>query len=137
MKKTPLRRKTPLKGGGRLRQKRKARGRPSTRTPAARRSEGHLAWIRQQPCCLKGRSDWGGQRHICQGDVIAAHIRIETRGGTGLKPNDGYTLPMCQAAHADEHAGPRSFGAKWCIDPKALAISYADRSPYRHELGDL
>ncbi len=140
MKRTPIRRKTPLKGGGRLRQRRRARGRPSTRTPEARRSEGHLAWIRKQPCCLRGlwpRGDENLGVHKCKGDVIAAHIRIETRGGTGLKPNDGYTLPMCQAAHADEHRGPRTFAKRWGFDPKARAISYADSSPFRHELGNL
>lgn len=142
MKRTPIRRKTPLKAGGkRLRAKKPARGRPSTKEPDARRSQDHKDWIAEQPCCLRGLWPIGDENlgvHRCQGDVVAAHIRIGTRGGTGYKPNDGYTLPMCSiAAHGDEHKGARSFAAKWGFDPKARAIEYANRSPYRSELGDL
>lgn len=138
MRRAPLRRKAPLKAGSkRLRAKKPARGRPSTKEPEARRSPKHRKWVASQPCHLIGRSDWNGRRHVCSGDVVAAHIRIETRAGTGYKPNDGYCLPLCKAGHEDEHKGPRSFGAKWCIDPKASAIEYANRSPYRSELGDL
>lgn len=146
MKRTPLRRKTPLKAGGkRLRAKKPARGRPSTKEPDARRSQDHKDWLAKQPCCLAGRframtprEGVGVIRHVCFGDVVAAHIRIGTRGGTGYKPNDGYCLPLCYQGHnLDEHKGARSFARRWGLDPKAAAIEYANRSPYRSELGDL
>jgi len=146
MRRSPLRRKTPLKAGGkRLRAKKPARGRPSTKEPEAARSKGHRDWLATQMCCLAGRlrkmepaEGVGIIGHRCFGDVVAAHIRIGTRGGTGYKPNDGYCLPLCYQGHAlDEHKGARSFAARWGIDPKALAIEYANRSPFRSELGDL
>lgn len=140
MKRTHLRRKTPLKAGGkRLRAKKPARGRESTRMPEAARSPDHRAWIAEQPCCLIGiRATGHPFPHMCAGDVVAAHIRIGTKGGTGYKPNDGYTLPMCSInAHGEEHEGARTFAAKWGFDPKAKAIEYADRSPFRSELGNL
>ena len=151
MKRAPLRRKTPLKSARKpMRKKRLARGRPSTKEPDARRSQNHKDWIAKQPCCLIGMipretepfGDGGrichpGPMHVCQGDVVAAHIRIGTRGGTGYRPNDGYTLPMCFVAHGEEHKGARTFARRWGFDPKTKAIEYANRSPYRSELGDL
>ena len=59
-------------------------------------------------------------------DVQAAHVRIGTDGGTGLKPSDCYTVPLCESCHLTgpeaQHRGERTFWAKLKIDPKDLAL---------------
>jgi hypothetical protein len=59
------------------------------------RSEGFLAFVRQQPCvaptCLR----------------LADHThhfgRSGAGGGTGLKPHDSYTVPLCALHHLHVH----------------------------------
>lgn len=134
MKRTPLRRKTPLKAGGkRLRAKKP--GRKALKTVV--RSAAHLAWIREQPCHLRHKMSADGDYHICKGSVVPMHIRLGTDGGTGLKPSDHFTVPGCQlGAHKEEHEGARTFARRWGVT-KETAIEYARRSDYRHELGEL
>jgi len=65
------------------------------------RDKDHLAFIRQLPCI------W------CNAyEVIAAHIRKGTDGGTGLKPGDCWTVPLCNKDHAEQHriGEPAFFG---------------------------
>ena len=52
----------------------------------------HLAFIRTLPCvaCTNEKTQ-------------AAHIRKGTDGGTGLKPSDYYTVPMCASCHFIQH----------------------------------
>ncbi|PZQ45019.1 MAG: hypothetical protein DI551_08720 [Micavibrio aeruginosavorus] len=64
-----------------------------------RRDAKHLAFIRKLYCCSCGGT--GSQ---------AAHIRIGTDGGAGLKPSDRYTVPLCGDCHRRQHEiGERSF----------------------------
>lgn len=63
------------------------------------RSKSHLEFIRSMPCvkCANPASQ-------------AAHLRIGSDGGTGLKPSDSYTLPLCAECHSTQHrTGERSF----------------------------
>ena len=65
-------------------------------------SAGHLAFIRKLPCVLSSRE--------CQGPVEAAHIRYtELRYGKRdvgrEKPDDRWTLPVCQGHHRLQHQG--------------------------------
>ena len=55
------------------------------------RSKEYLQFVRSQSCA------------VCFGrvDVQAHHWRLGTDGGTGLKPSDCYTIPLC----ADHHIG--------------------------------
>lgn len=56
----------------------------------------HLAFIRTLPCIY------------CSGESQACHLRTglpkDHRGGTGLKPSDSYTIPMCHKCHALQHS---------------------------------
>ena len=144
MKRANIRRKTPLKAGG----KRLRRARPKTSALTGKgrtlktviRSDNHRAWIATQPCVLAERvysTPHGQINHFCSGDVVAMHIRLGTDGGTGFRPSDTYCVPGCQnGAHAEEHRGPQTFARRWGVT-KETALEYAARSPFRSELGNL
>ena len=73
------------------------------------RSTKHLQFIRKLPCCVCG-----------QMPCDAAHIRIGMFGGTGMKPGDDCTVPLCAPCHARQHQhGEATFygasigSAKW------------------------
>lgn len=55
------------------------------------RDKKHLEFIRKLPCVR------------CGGNAIAAHIRKGTNGGTGIKPGDDWTLPLCHTCHSEQH----------------------------------
>lgn len=39
----------------------------------------------------------------------AAHVRIRTNGGTGIKPSDEFVVPLCSNCHRTQHGGERTF----------------------------
>lgn len=85
---------------------------------AIKRDAAHLKWIRQQPCCVPG-CEWRGIIH-------AHHIRTAANSGTGMKPPDRDTVPMCGPHHRHGHlVGWRTFEARSRIDLAALAKDYA------------
>lgn len=88
----PLQRKTPLR---RTKFKRsRPKPNPAGSDPA------HLAWIREQPCCVCGTTR----------DVQAHHSTV----GRGLsrKTSDRETMPLCMVDHMRFHHG-RGFFADW------------------------
>jgi hypothetical protein len=121
VKRTELRRKTPLKQGtSRLRQRAPLPkvAKKKRRADAVRRFKEHREWIASLPCCSCGSLR----------DVVAAHLRIDTDGGTALKPSDWWTLPLCDACHHVQHqSGERTFWEG--DDPWALCKHFAARSP--------
>ena len=88
----------------------------------------HREWIKLQPCCVCGRSASSDM------DVVPAHLRIGTDGGTALKPSDRWLTPLCVECHNEQHGGERSFWEARNVDPHALATRYAERSPHREKL---
>lgn len=56
------------------------------------RSEKHLKFVRSLPCLIHGTTP-----------SEAAHIRTFTDGGTGLKPSDHFTVPLCSKCHREQH----------------------------------
>lgn len=66
------------------------------------RSEKHRRFIASLPCLKCGDSP-------CD----AAHVRIGTGGGMGLKPSDCYAVPLCRKHHQEQHSGgERTFWGK-------------------------
>lgn len=57
------------------------------------RDSKHLKFIRSLPCCVCLKTF----------TVQAAHIRKGNDGGTGLKPPDCYTVPLCSECHIKQH----------------------------------
>lgn len=73
------------------------------------RSRSHLIWLRTLPCAIRGKGD-----HVCEGPTEAAHWRGSREGGMGMKPGDDKALPLCSAAHAEQHRiGERAFEQRY------------------------
>lgn len=95
------------------------------------RCPGHLAWIRGHMCAINGMCD-GLFRHECSGPIQAAHVRSGGDGGTGLKPGDDKTIPLCASAHSTQHLmGENEFESRFYIDMKKTAADLWARSPHR------
>lgn len=89
------------------------------RRPDQRRASNHLAFIRTLPCIACGRYP----------PSEAAHVRKGTDGGSGVKPSDRFSLPLCvslhlitgsviEGCHAKQHrVGELTFWAELQIDP--------------------
>jgi hypothetical protein len=87
------------------------------------RHPAHLSWIRSLPCAVRG----------CPRRSEAAHVRLNTGGGMGLKPDDCWTIPLCgpNGHHAEQHRiGHGAFDALYLIDSRKLAETLAAESPY-------
>ena len=73
---------------------------PKTKTP---RNPKYLEFVRSRACCVCG----------LKYTVVAHHIRMGGGGGTGIKPSDYRTVPLCDNHHKLLHQmGERSF---WMI----------------------
>lgn len=102
----------------------------TVREDDGRCNEQHIRWIKRLPCAVRG--------HDCRGLVTAHHVRRNTDGGTGLKPSDKWTVPLCDGFHGaveghhqeGDRIGWISFEDKYGVDLRALAIKLAAASPY-------
>ena len=93
-----------------------------SRTGSREHSTPHLEWIRSLPCMIG--------RPTCGTTVHAHHVRVGTGGGTGRKPDDRWTVPLCPLHHAEGHTGGwATFEAKHGVDLRARAIELAACSP--------
>jgi len=61
------------------------------------RDEKYLKAIRLQKCSASALLG-------CWGDQVSAHLRYGTDGGTGTKPSDCFTAPMCYGHHHEQHS---------------------------------
>ena len=110
--------------------KRRKRQRAGIRPEPQLRCEAHRQFIRGHMCILFQR-----RGHACWGKTEAAHVRTGTDGGTGVKPSDNFTVPMCSAAHRQQHdIGEAAFEKKWGIDMRAIADGLAKISPALRKL---
>ena len=92
------------------------------------RSRAHLQWVRGHVCAIDSDQ--------CEGKVEAAHVRIGTDGGMGVKPSDIYTIPLCHYHHDQQHRlGERSFEAQHKISMLRIAEDLVRRSPAVREEG--
>lgn len=94
-------------------------------------SERHLNFIRSLPCAFCG--NYGTE---------AAHIRFacEELGkravGTGEKPDDIWTIPMCNPHHREQHdIGERLFWKLQGRDPIKIALALWAHTG-QHEVGE-
>lgn len=75
----------------------------------------HLAYIRTLPCAICARP----------GPSEAAHFRLGLGGGTGYKPGDDLTLPMCRKHHDEQSlckSGELGFWRKYLAIDKQLVV---------------
>lgn len=75
--------------------------------------DGHLAFIRCQPCCICGDTV----------SVEAHHPRF--MAGMARKADDKAAVPLCGRHHRELHGmNEREFWASLGLDPHALALDY-------------
>ena len=106
---------------------RKASVRPASVARRPRRTPGrhplHLAWVRSLPCAVRAPS-CGTRSH-------AHHVRQGTGGGTGCKPDDRHTVPLCPIHHLELHQhGAATFQARHGVFLRSFAELLASRSPF-------
>jgi hypothetical protein len=89
------------------------------RRPKREIAAGHLAAIRRCPC-LSCDNDSGSE---------AAHLRLNHRGATSLKPGDRWTLPLCRECHERQHTiGEVTFWRGLDLDPVGVAVALFAKS---------
>jgi hypothetical protein len=83
------------------------------RDPDPNRNKKHLDWVASLPCAVDG----------CRAhNIVAAHVRMNTGGGTAMKPGDQWTVPLCWVHHSEQHQdGHRTFNEKYNLDLRTLA----------------
>lgn len=125
--KKPLRAKAPMKRASERERKERRTGKKTLadkRRRSGRHDPVHLAFVARLPCLCRGRPGLP-----CSGSVVAAHIRTAANSGTGLKPSDRETVPMCSAHHMLQHKGEKTFELQYGIDLKAEAKRIAALNP--------
>ena len=89
------------------------------------RSQKHLRHVRSFACC------------VCDSDEQpeAAHVRLGSDGGMGMKPSDYYCVPLCRLHHGiQHHVGEKTFWEAAGKDPLAIIEELIRTSPARKEI---
>ena len=90
--------------------RRVARSKPK---PEFRRRAQHLAFVRQISCVACGKA----------APSEAAHVRLGTDAGVGIKPSDCYSVSLCTSCHELQHRfGELRFWSVLRIDPLSVAL---------------
>ncbi|HZS57591.1 MAG TPA: DUF968 domain-containing protein [Bryobacteraceae bacterium] len=96
------------------------------------RSQKHLSFIRELPCCICGNGTTVEAAHIRFTDLRAA----KNNPGIGAKPSDTFVCPLCNTHHREQHAygDEKKWWAQYGIDPifVSLALWHASGD---HEAG--
>ena len=81
--------------------------------PEFRRRAQHLAFVRQLSCVACGKA----------APSEAAHVRLGTDAGMGIKPSDRYSVSLCTSCHELQHRfGELRFWSVLRIDPLNVAL---------------
>jgi hypothetical protein len=94
----------------------------SHRADEYKRCEPYRNWLRKRPCYLSLQSG----SHECSGKVRACHYDPWGDKGMGTKVSDNASLPMCDAAHAEQTdvLGWPKFEAKYQFDGRHVVTAY-------------
>ena len=85
---------------------------------------GRLAWLRTQPCVICGDNTSSEAAHIRTGHI--EHGKDYT--GMGQKPDDKWTLSLCNRHHREQHGmNELAFWKQYGIDPFMKAIQLRTR----------
>ena len=98
----------------------------SGRAAISRVCDAHRKWVRGHACSVPG----------CDNRRIeAAHVRVGTDGGTGLKPSDRFVIPLCGEHHAHQHnISEQRFEQLYRINMADIAAELARKSPHLPKL---
>ena len=106
--------------------RRRSKPRMGIRESSVIRCSGHRAFIRSFECALATSAF---AKH-CDGETECAHVRTGTDGGTGMKPSDCWTIPLCRGHHREQHnIGEPAFEKRYAIRMKAMAEQLWNISP--------
>lgn len=112
--------------------------RNSTRIKDTRVCKAHQKWVRSF-CCSSCGQEPGDEFN----PIEAAHVRLGTGGGTGLKPSDRWIVSLCVNCHrlrpdSQHETSERTFWRKLGVnDPRTLAAEFARKSPYWPRLREM
>lgn len=131
MKRTPLKRSTPLRARAPMKRK-PMRRRPRRARPGD--DPAYRARVRALPCCARHMSG-------CTGPVDPHHAGGLAHGrGTGLKPPDRTCIPICRGHHDALHDGRYPFSAdrgwpkdrrlRWMADQMERTQKELDAPPF-------
>lgn len=87
-----------------------------------KRCEPFLKWLRGRACFISTQS----RSHVCEGKVRACHFDPWGNKGMGAKVSDSASLPMCDAAHAEQTdvLGWPEFQRKYEFDGRDVVTAY-------------
>lgn len=81
----------------------------------------HKKFVRSHHCVCEG---------CIQEPIEVSHIRTAANAGTGMKPHDWFSVPMCRAHHAEYHrVGHQTFEGRYRLNLAAIAALMAHTSP--------
>jgi hypothetical protein len=103
---------------------RKLPKKPKSKEGGRYRSQRHLKHVRSFACVACDAS----------APIEAAHLRIGTDGGMGMKPSDFYCTPLCRECHTKQHMGEVTFWQQVGKDPLAIIEALIRTSPVRREI---
>lgn len=90
------------------------------------RCPGHLAWVRGHECLALDET--------CSDRIEAAHVRVGTDGGMGVKPSDCFTVPLCSNHHRIQHdMGEGAFENRFGVKMRKSADELWLKSPHRQK----
>jgi hypothetical protein len=94
----------------------------SHRADEWKRCEPFLKWLRGRPCFISLQS----RSHRCEGKVRACHFDPFGDKGMGTKVSDSASMPMCDAAHAEQTdvLGWPDFQSKYAFDGRDVVTAY-------------
>ncbi|HEX7720435.1 MAG TPA: hypothetical protein VF389_11565 [Woeseiaceae bacterium] len=98
-------------------------GRPPEKT-----APGFLQWLRGRKCFIASHAP----KHVCEGKVRACHFDPYGCKGMGTKVADRASMPMCDAAHGEQHRiGWQSFQRKYRFNGRKVVDAYWQAWPKR------
>lgn len=104
--------------------------RKSEKADKGRRSASHRKWIRGFGCSVPGCATYPVE---CAHVQASSEVPEEERGGTGYKPHDKWTYPLCRDHHEEAHrTGHNVMDEKYGLDRAEIARTLYKISPHRH-----
>lgn len=79
----------------------------------------HRSYVSSFPC----------QVTRCPNKAECCHLRTAANSGTGLKPHDWFTVPLCREHHLEQEGRTESFCQKYRVNLWAIASILAHQSP--------
>jgi hypothetical protein len=99
---------------------------------AEKSAPGFLQWLRGRECAWRSNKS-GGERALCEGRIVAAHVDHAGGKGIATRVADRHAIPLCDYHHRCQHIiGWRTFERRLPGgDAVKLAEAYWSKWPGR------